>query len=138
MPNISWLADVTPSTLRRQREIGPRAEPPLIATSFGGQCDGCVALQEIADSQSDVDAYIALIPVEDRARSHMGTEIGRRLLGAGRATEAFAALEKARPCRRSRPSRSSFHSTSVLPDWIALRQAARPGRSSRRPEAKSS
>lgn len=26
---FSWLADVTPSTLRRQREIGPRAEPPL-------------------------------------------------------------------------------------------------------------
>jgi hypothetical protein len=58
------------------------------------------ALQEVADSQSDVDAYIALIPVEDRARSHMGTEIGRRLLGAGRATEALAALEKARPKQR--------------------------------------
>jgi hypothetical protein len=55
------------------------------------------ALQEIADSQSDVDAYIALIPVEDRARSHLATEIGRRLLSAGRPTEAFAALEKARP-----------------------------------------
>jgi hypothetical protein len=40
------------------------------------------ALQEIADSQSDVDAYIALIPVEDRARSHMGTEIARRLLSS--------------------------------------------------------
>jgi hypothetical protein len=61
------------------------------------------ALQEIADSQSDVDAYIALIPVEDRARSHMSTEIGRRLLGAGRVTEALAALEKARPKQRARP-----------------------------------
>ncbi len=60
------------------------------------------ALQEIADSQSDVDAYIALVPAEDRDRSHMGTEIGRRLLGAGRATEALAALEKARPKQRAR------------------------------------
>src|SRR3984885_1880034 len=60
------------------------------------------ALQEVADSQSDVDAYIALIPLEDRGRSHMGTEIGRRLLGAGRATEALAALEKARPKQRAR------------------------------------
>jgi hypothetical protein len=58
------------------------------------------ALQEIADSQSDVDAYIALVPVEDRDRSHMGTEIGRRLLDAGRAAEALAALERARPKQR--------------------------------------
>ena len=39
--------------------------------------------------------------------------------------------------RRSRPSRSSFQRTSVLPGWSAFRQAARPGRSSRRPEARS-
>jgi hypothetical protein len=38
--------------------------------------------------------------VEDRARSHMGTEIGRRLLSAGRPTEALATLEKARPKQR--------------------------------------
>jgi hypothetical protein len=60
------------------------------------------ALQEIADSETDVDAYIALVPVEDRDRSHIGTEIGRRLLDAGRATEALAALEKARPKQRAR------------------------------------
>jgi hypothetical protein len=60
------------------------------------------ALQQIADSQSDVDAYIALVPVNERDRSDMGTQIGRRLLDAGRATEALAALEKARPKQRTR------------------------------------
>src|SRR5205823_2244675 len=34
--------------------------------------------------------------------------------------------------------RSSFQTTSTSPAWSALRQAARPGRSSRQPEAKSS
>jgi hypothetical protein len=61
-----------------------------------------LALQEVADSQSDVDGYIALVPVEDRGRTHMGTEIGRRLLAAGRVAEALAALEKARPKQRGR------------------------------------
>jgi Family of unknown function (DUF6880) len=42
------------------------------------------ALQDIADAQADIDAYIALVPVEDRSRRHMGSEIGRRLLAAGR------------------------------------------------------
>jgi hypothetical protein len=59
------------------------------------------ALQEIADGESDVDAYISLVPVEDRERAHVGTEIGRRLLHVGRATEALIALEKARPKRRA-------------------------------------
>lgn len=55
------------------------------------------ALQDIADSQADTDGYIALVPMEDRSRSHIGAEIGRRLLAAGRTTEALAALEDARP-----------------------------------------
>jgi hypothetical protein len=55
------------------------------------------ALQDIADSQADIDAYIAQVPMEDRSRPHMGAEIGRRLLAAGRTTEALAALEDARP-----------------------------------------
>ena len=59
------------------------------------------ALQDIADAQADIDAYIALIPMEDRSRPHMGAEIGRRLLAAGRTTEALAALENARPRQRA-------------------------------------
>jgi hypothetical protein len=59
------------------------------------------ALQDIADGQADIDGYIALVPMEDRSRPHMGAEIGRRLLAAGRATEALAALENARPKQRA-------------------------------------
>ena len=57
------------------------------------------ALQALADGQADVDAYIALVPPEERRMPHQGTEIGRRLLAAGRATEALAVLERARPKR---------------------------------------
>lgn len=59
------------------------------------------ALQALADGRSDVDAYIALVPAEERRMPHQGAEIGRRLLAAGRAAEAFAALERAKPERRA-------------------------------------
>jgi hypothetical protein len=35
------------------------------------------ALQDIADGQADIDAYIALVPMEDRSRPQVGAEIGR-------------------------------------------------------------
>jgi hypothetical protein len=57
------------------------------------------ALQTLADGQGDVDAYVALVPLEERRMPHRGTEIGRRLLAAGRAAEALAMLEQARPKR---------------------------------------
>jgi hypothetical protein len=59
------------------------------------------ALQDIADGQADVDAYIALVPAAARSTPHAGAEIGRRLLAAGRAPEALAALEFARPKPRA-------------------------------------
>lgn len=40
--------------------------------------------------------------MEDRSRPHVGAEIGRRLLAAGRTIEALAALENARPKQRPR------------------------------------
>ena len=57
------------------------------------------ALQALADGQSDVDAYIALVPPEERRMPHQGAEIGRRLLAASRAAEALSALERASPKR---------------------------------------
>lgn len=59
------------------------------------------ALQAIADSAGDVDAYIALVPAEDRDRPDIGAKIGCRLLAASRANEALAALERARPKRQA-------------------------------------
>lgn len=63
------------------------------------------ALQDIADGQGDVDAYIALVPMDERSRSRTGAEIGHRLLAAGRAGEALAALEASRPTPRSARAR---------------------------------
>jgi hypothetical protein len=59
------------------------------------------ALQAMADSEGDVDAYIALIPVEDLDRPYIGAAVGRRLLAAGRANEALAALERSKPKRQA-------------------------------------
>src|SRR3954470_3564413 len=74
----------------RPKKAGERDYQALVLRS---------ALQALADGQGDVDAYIALVPPEERRMPHQGTEIGRRLLAAGRATEALAMLEQARPRR---------------------------------------
>jgi hypothetical protein len=56
-----------------------------------------LALQAIADGQSDVDAYMALVPSEQWRLPHRAAEIGRRLLTAGRAVEGLDVLERAQP-----------------------------------------
>jgi hypothetical protein len=56
-----------------------------------------LALQALADGQSDVDAYIALVPMEERRLPSQAAAIGHRLLAAGRADEALAVLERAKP-----------------------------------------
>jgi hypothetical protein len=76
----------------RSGEAGERDYRALVVRS---------ALQALADGRSDVDAYIALVPPEERRMPHQGAEIGRRLLAAGRAADAIAALERARPKRRA-------------------------------------
>ena len=59
------------------------------------------ALQDLADGEGNVDAYIALIPDKDRTRPDLAAEIGRRLLAADRAEEAVAILEVATPKKRT-------------------------------------
>lgn len=53
-----------------------------------------IALQEIADAQSDVDAYIALQPEKTRNAPLVAADIANRLISAGRAKEALEALDK--------------------------------------------
>ncbi len=60
------------------------------------------ALQDIADGEGDVDAYIATVPSEDRARPATAAAIGKRLITAGRANEALTTLEAAKPVARAR------------------------------------
>ncbi len=52
-----------------------------------------IALQEIADAQGDVDAYIAQQPEKSRRMPLVATDIARRLLSAGRAAEALETLD---------------------------------------------
>ena len=51
-----------------------------------------LALQEIADAQGDVDAFIAQQSEKARAVPRVASEIARRLLEAGRAEEAWSAI----------------------------------------------
>ncbi|ESQ92692.1 hypothetical protein ABAC460_02365 [Asticcacaulis sp. AC460] len=68
----------------QQREALRRSRPRIIHQ----------ALVEIADALGDVDAYIELQP--DIRLPDMAAEAAERLLGAGRAEEALAILDKAR------------------------------------------
>jgi hypothetical protein len=52
-----------------------------------------LALQEIADVQGDVDAYIAQYEEEARRMPRITAEIARRLLSAGRVEEAWRTIE---------------------------------------------
>ena len=53
-----------------------------------------IALQEIADAQGDVDAYIAQQPEKTRSAPLVAADIANRLVSAGRAKEALKALDK--------------------------------------------
>lgn len=57
------------------------------------------ALQDIADAQGDVDAFIAQHPPEVRKSAEIAAEIAQRLVVAGRAGEALAVLDDADPPR---------------------------------------
>jgi hypothetical protein len=51
-----------------------------------------IALRDIADAQGDVDGFIALHSDDARAVPKVATEIAERLLAAGRAEEAWTAI----------------------------------------------
>ena len=74
-------------------------------------------MQELADAEGDADAYIALVPDANRLRPAVAAEIGRRLLNAGRATEAVAAFEAATPKRTGRSDGRGDLDGLVGLDW---------------------
>jgi hypothetical protein len=53
-----------------------------------------IALQEIADTRNDVDAYIAQQPEKTRSAPRVATDIANRLISAGRAEEALNTLDR--------------------------------------------
>ena len=89
------------------------------------------ALQDLADGEGDVDAYIALVPVKDGAHPDQQLMIGRRLLAAGRANEAVAALEVATPKKRT--ARGDLdRSRRPLRSWLGWSRRRVGGRLHRR------
>jgi hypothetical protein len=62
-----------------------------------------LALQDIADAQGDVDSYIAQYDEPVRKVPKIAAEIARRLLAAGRADEAWQAIEATEHRRRDWP-----------------------------------
>ena len=59
-----------------------------------------VALKQIADAEGDVDAYIRQQSKAAQTMTTVAAEIAKRLLAAGRAEEALAALDKAQATER--------------------------------------
>lgn len=55
------------------------------------------AVQQIADAQGDIEGYIATWSPKEQTEAMVGAAIARRLLDAGRAAEALAALDRSRP-----------------------------------------
>jgi hypothetical protein len=65
------------------------------AEAFRRASIGRFALEQIADAKGDVDAYAALQSTEARTVPKVAAAIGRRLLAAGRASDALAAVDAA-------------------------------------------
>ena len=59
------------------------------------------ALRDIASAEGNVDGYIALVPADARKQPGIAAEIARKLLNAGRASEALVALDNGAPKKRS-------------------------------------
>jgi len=69
-----------------------------------------VALKDIADAEGDVDGYIALYDAKNRQAPAIAADIATRLLQAGRAGEALAALDAA---TGNKQSWREWHSTRL-------------------------
>lgn len=67
-----------------------------------------LSLQEIADAQGDVDAFIAQYDAKTRKVPAIAAEIAQRLLAAGRLEEAWSAIEAAESRSRYREDWLNF------------------------------
>jgi hypothetical protein len=70
------------------------------------------ALQDLADQERDVEAYLAQESESARKIPPVAAQIGQRLLAAGRAQEAWEVLRKAKP-RQNAPSREDLEEDLV-------------------------
>ncbi|MCF3639858.1 hypothetical protein LXM94_07735 [Rhizobium sp. TRM95111] len=95
---VAWSKEPKEKPAKKDRKvIGWSSQGEIYEDEvFGRHKDRTISyvLQEIADAQGDVDAYIALQPEETRAAPMVAAEIANRLISAGRADEALTALDK--------------------------------------------
>ncbi len=105
--------------------VPPQAEREVIGWGSGGamyadqirtghrQRVSSLLLQQVADALGDVDAYIGQYEPDARRVPAIAARIAGRLLAAGRATEAWAAIEATDTGRRGR----------LPPEWDQARLA---------------
>lgn len=95
---VAWSREPKEKLAKKDRKvIGWSSQGEIYEDEvFGRHKDRTIShvLQEIADAQGDVDAYIALQPEKTRAAPIVAAEIANRLISAGRAEEALEALDK--------------------------------------------
>lgn len=96
---VQWSTEPKEKAAKEDRKvIGWSSQGPVYEDEvYGNHRDLTVrlALQEIADAQGDVDAYIAQQPKNTRQSPMIAADMANRLLSAGRAEEALTALDKA-------------------------------------------
>ncbi|NKK62413.1 hypothetical protein GFL88_02475 [Rhizobium leguminosarum bv. viciae] len=104
---VQWSKEPNDKPANDKREvIGWDSAGPLYEDEiYGTQRDLTVriALQEIADAQGDVDAYIAQQPEKTRRMPVIAADIANRLVSAGRAKEALEMLNEVDTKGRAMP-----------------------------------
>jgi hypothetical protein len=101
---VSLSKEPLPKVSHEEREvIGYGSDGPVYADDYAERhrkSAASLALQEIADAQGDVDAYITQKSKEARTVPAVATQIAKRLLVAGRADEAWATINAVDEDRR--------------------------------------
>jgi hypothetical protein len=97
---------VRKSAAKERQVIGWASTGPIYADEIAERSRVStvrLALQDIADAQGDVDAYIAQYEPEVRKVPKIAAEIAKRLLEAGRAEEAWRTIESTEHRHRDWP-----------------------------------
>ena len=120
---LEWQSEPVPPKLadKDRRRIGYSTSGAIYADEFEAQNKSLtigVALQQIADAEGDVDAYIAQQAGAAKGVPRVAADIARRLLDAGRPEEALAATD-AVDRERHFGGYNPYH-----PEWEEARLAA--------------
>jgi hypothetical protein len=104
---VQWSKEPQEKPAERDRQVlGWGSNGPIYADEVYGNHRALtvrIALQEIADAQGDVDAYIAQQPANTRTVPRIAADIASRLLATGSAAQALATLDAADMAGREAP-----------------------------------